>query len=75
MGVIVRRMQDKLNTLANVLYIRELESQREIVPWREMAQENRRVEAISLLRKFAGNISFDVADARDVVDAYLHHGF
>ncbi|QTH80415.1 hypothetical protein PA10_00217 [Pseudomonas phage pPa_SNUABM_DT01] len=75
MGVLVRRMQENLNSLANVLYIRELESQREAVPWREMAKENRRVEAISMLRKFASNISFSVGDARDVVDAYLKHGF
>lgn len=75
MTVLVKRMQDKLNTLGNVLYIREKESIREAVGWRELAVAGRRVEAIKLLIEFASSPAFVLADARDVVDAYLYYRF
>jgi hypothetical protein len=76
MKMLVGKMQDKLGTLANVLYIRELESTRGYKdPWREAATEGRRVEAIATLRKFAQSRAFDISEARDVVDAYLKHQF
>lgn len=74
--MLVGKMQDKLGTLANVLYIRELESTRGYKDaWREAATEGRRVEAIATLRKFAQSRAFGISEARDVVDAFLKHPF
>lgn len=72
---LVKRMQGRLNVLANVLYLREVESTKDIVDWRGMAKAGRRVEAITMMRSFVGSVAFDVTDARDVVDAYLEHEF
>jgi len=73
---LVRRMQGKLDSLANVLYVREIESIRPIpVDWRGLAKSGQRVKAIAELIKHVGQHSFQVAEARDVVDAYLKHGF
>lgn len=75
MTVLVKRMQDKLGMLGNVLYLREKESINPPLPWRELAKEGRRVEAITLLMKFAGSPAFSISDARDVIDAYIDYGF
>lgn len=75
MNVLVKRMQGTLNTLGNVLYIREKESIKTPVGWRELADTGRRVEAIRILIEFASSPAFVLSDARDVVDAYLKYKF
>lgn len=74
MGALVKRMQGKLNELASVLYLRELESIKEPVHWRHEANAGKRVAAIVMLRNFAdGKLSID--EARDILDAYSRHQF
>lgn len=75
MSVLVKRMQASLNSLAAVLYVREMESLSEPVLWRHAANAGKRVKAITMLREFIGGDKLSVEEARDVVDTYLKHEF
>lgn len=62
----------ELRTLAEILYVREAESTREVGDWRSIAKTNKLVDAIRVLREGTG---IDVIGARLVVEAYRKSEF
>lgn len=65
-----KRMSDNIATLANVLYVREMESMAPPSDWREWVAEGKKVEAIRSLREWTGSDKLSLKEAIDVIDTY-----
>lgn len=75
MAAFAKRMAGHLNTLGNVLYVREMESTKPPSDWRMHADNGKKVDAIKSLREWTGSEFLSLSEAVSVVDAYIQKPF
>ena len=73
LGVKARRAVTALQSLADVLYVREIEAGKEIGNWRAEADNGKMVAAVKILRESTGHLSIE--EAKNVIGMYLIHKF
>lgn len=75
LAAFAKRMASNLNTLGNVLYVREMESTKAPSDWRDHANNGHKVAAVRSLREWSGDAILSLSEAVSVVDAYMQKPF
>lgn len=73
LGIKARQATLALQTLADVLYVREIEAGKEITNWRAEADNGKIVTAVKILRESVEHLTIE--GAKNVIGMYLIHKF